>query len=130
MKIPRSLTLAVLGVVATSSGGAAARPCKTDPRVLGDCFRVHGRLGFYNGYPSFRIWRIGTDRILGVQDDEAPIVPDNVATHLSTHTEIFADFVVVHSLSINRDGCGECASNQRNILSFESDDTTGRPTAA
>ena len=95
MKIPRSLTLlAVLGVVAMSSGGAAARPCKTDPRVLGDCFRVHGRLGFYNGNPSFRIWRIGTDRILGVQDDEAPIVPDNVATHLSTHTEIFADFVV------------------------------------
>src|SRR5439155_26631041 len=90
MKIPRALTLlAVFSVVAALPGAAAARPCKTDPRVVGDCFRVHGRLAYYNGNPSFRIWRIGTDRILGVQDDEAPIVPDNVGTHLSTRTVIF-----------------------------------------
>src|SRR5437879_3200137 len=39
--------------------------CKSDPDPVGACFTVHGRLFFANGGPP-RIWRIGTDRILGV----------------------------------------------------------------
>lgn len=37
------------------------------PLFCGPCFWVHGRLFAANGAPTFRIWRIGTKRILGVR---------------------------------------------------------------
>jgi hypothetical protein len=40
-------------------------PCKT-PENAASCYWTHGRLNFYNGAPSYRIWKIGTKRILGV----------------------------------------------------------------
>jgi hypothetical protein len=43
--------------------------CKADPRIVGACFKVHGRLSTWNGNPTGRIWIIGTKRILGVRDD-------------------------------------------------------------
>ncbi len=33
---------------------------------MGKCFQVHGRLGAWNGNPTFRIWRVGTARVLGI----------------------------------------------------------------
>ena len=30
------------------------------------CYWTHGRLSFYNGDPTLRIWKIGTRRLLGV----------------------------------------------------------------
>jgi hypothetical protein len=38
------------------------------------CFTVHGRLQAWNGNPTFRIWRIGTRRVLGVHDEALPPV--------------------------------------------------------
>ena len=40
-------------------------PCKT-PENASLCYWTHGRLSVYNGDPSFRIWKIGTRRMLGV----------------------------------------------------------------
>jgi hypothetical protein len=40
-------------------------PCKT-PENASLCYWTHGRLSVYNGNPSFRVWRIGTHRLLGV----------------------------------------------------------------
>jgi hypothetical protein len=40
-------------------------PCKT-PENAASCYWTHGRLNFYNGAPSYRFWKIGTKRILGV----------------------------------------------------------------
>jgi hypothetical protein len=40
-------------------------PCKT-PENASLCYWTHGRLSVYNGNPSFRIWKIGTHRLLGV----------------------------------------------------------------
>jgi hypothetical protein len=34
--------------------------------AAGACFWVHGRLSAANGAPTFRLWPIGTKRILGV----------------------------------------------------------------
>ena len=53
--------------------------CRSDPRVIGKCFQVHGRLNFANGSPMLRMWRVGTRRYLGVFDEEDPIVPPNLA---------------------------------------------------
>ena len=57
---------------------------------------VHGRLTYYNGNPSSRIWIVGTKRLLGVResDDEVPYMPKPLRDMMSWDREIFADFVV------------------------------------
>jgi hypothetical protein len=53
----------------------SSTPCKTDPDIIAACFSVHGRLSAWNDSPTMRIWRMGTSRILGVDDDSRmPII--------------------------------------------------------
>ena len=54
------------------------------------CYWIHGRLTYGNGTPPLRIWKIGSDRILGVfsgpshfppatvSDEEEPEFPNNL----------------------------------------------------
>lgn len=71
------------------------RPCKKDPDIVDSCFMVHGRIQYGNGTPSLRIWRIGTNRMLGVFDPENEIIPDNLATQLTGFgVAVFGDFEV------------------------------------
>ena len=75
-------------------GGSSGGPCQTcekDPDLAGACFTVHGRMAMYNGTPTYRIWRIGTDRILGVHDF---IVPESIASNLTGDNVAFGDFYV------------------------------------
>ncbi len=57
---------------------------------------VHGRLSFYNGTPSCRIWIVGTKRLLGIREsgDEAADMPKELHDLMSWDREIFADFVI------------------------------------
>jgi hypothetical protein len=52
--------------------------CRLSPALVSACFVVHGRLSLYNRNPAFRIWRIGTNRMLGVlaSDRSDPEGPD------------------------------------------------------
>jgi hypothetical protein len=73
---------------AAASANTAKRkiPCKTTENAS-LCYWTHGRFAVANGNPSFRIWRIGTHRMLGVfsgpshfpprtiADDESPELP-------------------------------------------------------
>jgi len=81
-------------------------PCKA-PENAATCYWTHGRLNFYNGAPSYRIWKIGTKRILGVYsgpstypprtaaDSELPEFPANIDKVFRPPTNsIFADFEV------------------------------------
>jgi hypothetical protein len=65
---------------------------------VGPCFTLHGRLMAGNGTPAYRIWRIGTNRMLGVFDEhgenENPWFPANVKAALSKGDLIFADFTL------------------------------------
>ena len=73
----------------------AATPCKTNPELAGACFTVHGRMRAYNGNPTYRIWRIGTNRLLGVtgvHPGENPIMPEGLACGFDC--DVFADFEV------------------------------------
>lgn len=77
------LTLPILLALTASSIAARAEPHAPAPAA--NCFWVHGRLSAANGAPTFRIWRIGTKRVLGVVDaeggsDSAAILPDSVRT--------------------------------------------------
>ncbi len=65
--------------------------CKDDPDLTGSCFTVHGRLSAWNGAPTYRIWRIGTNRILGVSND---ILPESVVGNINWNAEALGDFVV------------------------------------
>lgn len=57
---------------------------------------VHGRLTYYNGNPSSRIWIVGTKRLLGIREagDEVANMPKELRDLMSWDREIFADFVV------------------------------------
>jgi hypothetical protein len=55
---------------------------------------VHGSMRAYNGNPTFRIWRIGTNRplgVTGVHPGEEPILPEGLACGFG---DVFADFEV------------------------------------
>jgi hypothetical protein len=70
----------------------AFQACSSDPDIIGSCFKVHGRIAAYNGTPTFRIWRTGTDRLLGV-DDDFPL-PEGLSRQLDWDVNAFADFEV------------------------------------
>ena len=57
--------------------------CAGNSNLVGECFTLRGTLRLYNGNPTYRIWRVGTKRILGVLCDEEPIVPANLESAMS-----------------------------------------------
>lgn len=80
-----ALVLCALGAQAisqTSKGSGnpssqqAARKisCKTDENAS-MCYWTHGRLSLYNGSPSWRLWKIGTKRILGIYSGPSHFPP-------------------------------------------------------
>lgn len=65
-------------------------PCKT-PQNAASCYWTHGRITEGNGTPAYRMWKIGTKRLLGIYsgpsgykddslslDNENPEFPANV----------------------------------------------------
>jgi hypothetical protein len=60
------ILLCALGAEAVPQKTAPRKiPCKT-PEIAASCYWTHGRLALYNGNPGWRLWKIGTKRILGV----------------------------------------------------------------
>ena len=95
------LLLTILVSAAAAQGGtpSCGRPCREHPRLSGPCFTIHGRMNFYNGTPSVRIWRVGTKRILGVSEQRFALagycnLPTAIHERLSWDSDLFADFVV------------------------------------
>ena len=74
----------------------AKTPCEASPQRVGKCFWIHGRLGAWNGSPTFRIWRVGTHRILGVNtaanegDDELEPRPPEVLKATPKGADLFS----------------------------------------
>lgn len=70
--------------------------CQGRPDVVGQCFKVHGRVRIVNG-AGMVIWRIGTDRKLEVEDEEN--IPRNLSKAVSKPgdaygRDVFGDFEV------------------------------------
>jgi hypothetical protein len=69
--------------------------CKTNPNLAGKCFVVRGRLRAYNGNPTFRIWPVGTSRLLGVtgpHPGEDPTMPPDLG--VTFDRDLYAIFEV------------------------------------
>lgn len=115
----KSLLLATFVVLAAASLSAQqGRLCKGNPRVVDQCFKVHGRVRVVNGAGTV-IWRIGTDRLLEVEDEE--LVPDNFSKAMYKKAgdaygrDVFGDFKVC-PLTQSKEGemqmvCVESASH-------------------
>jgi len=93
--------LFVCAVVVTRSSPATAddKPCSKHPQLVGSCFTVRGRLSVYNGAPALRIWRIGTQRILGVSEQRFAVtgyrnVPENIRAKIDQDKTLFGDYLV------------------------------------
>jgi hypothetical protein len=102
-------------------------PCKT-PQNASECYWTHGRIALYNGNPSFRMWKIGTERLLGIfsgpsvshdrlsPDQEHPEFPANVDKIWSSRLgDLYGDFEVCplapEHPSAMRPVCVESAKN-------------------
>ncbi len=72
------------------------KSCKDHPQVTGPCFKIRGRMAFYNGAPGVRIWPVGTKRILGVRErlEGYDHVQKELFKKLTFETAMFADFTV------------------------------------
>jgi hypothetical protein len=72
------------------------RPCREHPEVRPPCFEVQGRLSYWNGTPTARIWIVGTNRMLGVSDGQAlpgfEQMPKAVRERLNWETELFGNY--------------------------------------
>lgn len=103
-------------------------PCKTLENAA-SCYWAHGRLSLYNGTPAFRLWKIGTRRLLGIYsgpnaelrddlDNEHPELPANITRIFDpVSNQIFADFEVC-PLEPEREGAMQsaCIESAKNIV--------------
>ncbi len=90
------MKIATLALLTFSMGAAVAEEqvptCKENPEIVAPCFTVYGRLSFWNGAPSARIWRVGTKRMLGIHFD---ILPKEIQEKMRDFdTELWGDFEV------------------------------------
>ena len=116
MRMFRAIALSMALSLLAPAASSGQTPCKTDARVVGSCFKVHGRFSFYNGNPSFRIWPVGTHRLLGVTDDPE-LLPPNLEpfTRKPDGPDVYGDFEVC-PLTVEHEGwmqtvCVESATN-------------------
>ena len=92
-------------------------PCKANPALVGKCFSIYGRLRAYNGNPTFRIWPVGTTRLIGVtgaKPGDPPLMPENLACGFSC--DVFADFELCpfskSQPGVMQRACNEAASKK------------------
>jgi hypothetical protein len=96
-----------LSVEARQVGQTVGAPsCKSRSDLVGPCFRIRGRITFFNGNPSFRMWPVGSTRLLELHPSEEPVVPEAVRKYLKQILEgdaLFGSFLVC-PLSEDRPG--------------------------
>jgi len=63
------LTIAASQIALGGVAAAETLPCKQDPRIIQQCFAVHGRLSVHANMRAY-LWPIGTNRLLGVANPD------------------------------------------------------------
>ncbi len=92
----RMALAAGLLMAAGSLDAAERQPRKDNPRIVAQCFTVHGRLRIHANMRPY-LWPVGTKRLLGISDGQGNIVmppelESDFASDLSK--EAFGDFEV------------------------------------
>ncbi len=93
------LNVVLLVTVGIIPAFAGPPKCKGNPKIVGACYSVHGRLSQGADTIRLRLWPVGSKRMLGVtggptlDDAEAPIWPQNLK-FTSGDEDIYGDFEV------------------------------------
>jgi hypothetical protein len=88
--------IALLAVGIT--GIASAQSCKSNPKIIGACYTIHGSAALAANTVRIYLWPVGTHRMLGVtggpilDDAIAPIFPPNLKINLGER--VYGDFEV------------------------------------
>lgn len=64
--------------------------CKTNPDVVGNCFKIRGRINEWNGSMTTRIWPVGTNRMLYV----AGTLPEKIQDRYGFNVDVFANLEI------------------------------------
>jgi len=94
------MKLLLLILIVTLQGLSESPRCKENPKVIGQCFSVYGRATYGPGTPALRIWRIGTNRMLGItagpvaDDADDPICPKEMEQFKTGVEGVYGDFEV------------------------------------
>ncbi|MBL7986181.1 MAG: hypothetical protein JNM91_14335 [Flavobacteriales bacterium] len=90
----------VLSVLIILTGTSTAQELKLDHCICNDggvpsdsTFTFRGRLSYWNGNPSFRIWPVGTTRLLGIRGVCLNSLDLGIWNPYHDH-ELWADFTV------------------------------------
>lgn len=90
------LTVAASQIVLGGVAAAETPPCNQHPRIMQQCFTVHGRLSVHANMRPY-LWPIGTNRLLGVASpDGAIIMPAELERLFAARIgrQVFGDFEV------------------------------------
>jgi hypothetical protein len=72
--------------------------CASPTRFVGPCVTIRGRLSYANGSIPIRMWKVGTHRLLGIEDESyqkpSCVLPKEIRVLLDADQFVFADFVV------------------------------------
>ena len=96
----RHATLAIVGMLMGGAVGATQKTvdpklgCRTNPALVGPCFAVEGDVQAWNGNPTFRLHKRGTNRIFGIWSGEHPIAPKCLTDSVSFEKKVGGTFVV------------------------------------
>ncbi len=86
--------------------------CKTNPDIVGSCFKIRGRISEWNGSLTTRIWPVGTNRVLALYGT----LPGAIKERYSFDVNVFADLEVC---PFEKDAPGEmrlvCIESAKNI---------------
>jgi hypothetical protein len=92
-----------LGLIGIAQAAEPIADCEHSPLRVNECLNVRGRLSVYNGFLNYRIWPIGTHRLLaavggdGSCCEDKSILPLDINKLLSVapfRTQIFANWRV------------------------------------
>ena len=89
----------ITAAIVTPSALVQDKSCREHPKLVGKCFRVHGRLSVYNGAPALRLFNLGTKRVLGISEQRFAVpgfsnVPEEITSHIDQAKTLIGDYVV------------------------------------
>jgi hypothetical protein len=93
------MKLILLLLLTATSMVAGEAKCKGNPKIVGACFSIHGRITLGADTVRLRLWPVGTKRMLGVtggpilDDADDPIYPRNLRFTPDTEA-IYGNFEV------------------------------------
>lgn len=117
----------VLLLLCGTAANAAEVACIDNPRRVGSCRVVHGRYSYWQGFPSARIWVIGTRKMIGVLMDEGiEGIPEYFGKNVLWNDNLFGDFYVCSLFEEPQDEHMEaaCIQSWRNLVLQDRKDPT------